>query len=201
MLRFLTHLLQDEETLNRIADEIMALLDKGNEMIPVLEDQLKNVRSAIRNIMKAIEMGVVTRNTKTRLQELEVEEDKMVAAIKKEEAKMTKISKEMILFTLHRYRDLDLKLQKNKERLIDGMVKAIFLYDDRLEFYLSYQDEPISVPTTEELDTMENSSTVNAAGSPKKTHTIRCVSFFVVRDSKGRHQSPDWCKNMPVACF
>lgn len=119
-------------------------------MIPALESQLKHVRSGIQNIMKAIEMGVVTRNTKARLQELEEEEDRLVASIKEEEAKMPKISREMILFTLHRYRDLDLKLQKNKERLIDGMVKAIFLYDDRLEFYLSYQDEPISVPITEE---------------------------------------------------
>ena len=186
VLRFLTYLLHDEETLNRIADEIMALLDKGNEMIPVLEDQLKNVRSAIRNIMKAIEMGVVTRNTKARLQELEEEEDRLVASIKEEEAKMPKISREMILFTLHRYRDLDLKLQKNKERLIDGMVKAIFLYDDRLEFYLSYQDEPISVPTTEELDAMQSSSTVNAAGSPKNNTTQMGGVIFCRRESKGR---------------
>ena len=64
----MTHLLHDEETLNRIADEIMTLLDKGNEMIPALESQLKHVRSGIQNIMQAIEMGVVTRNTKTRLQ-------------------------------------------------------------------------------------------------------------------------------------
>ena len=50
VLAFLTSLLHDEETLNRIADEIMALLDKGNEMIPALESQLKHVRSGIQNI-------------------------------------------------------------------------------------------------------------------------------------------------------
>mgnify|MGYP003290076724 CR=1 FL=1 len=87
----------------------------------------------------------------------------------------------MILFTLHRYRDLDLRLQKNKERLIDGMVKVISLYDDRLEFYLSYQDAPISVPTTEELDTMENSSHVSTAGSPKETNP----NYFVNRNRFG----------------
>ena len=84
----------------------------------------------------------------------------------------------MILFTLHRYRDLDLKLQKNKERLIDRMVKVISLYDDRVEFYLSSQDAPISVPTTEELDTMENSSHVSTAGSPKETNP----NYFVHRN-------------------
>ena len=166
VLAFLVTLLHDEETLDRIADEIMALLDKGNEMIPALESQLKNVRSSIQNIMKAIEQGVVTRNTKTRLQELETEEDKLIASIKEEEAKMPKISKEMILFTLHRYRDLDLHIQKNKERLIDGLVKAIYLYDDKPVFYLSYTDDSAAIPTAEELDTMENSSDVSALSSP-----------------------------------
>ena len=84
----------------------------------------------------------------------------------------------MILFTLHRYRDLDLRLQKNKERLIDGMVKVISLYDDRLDFYLSYQDAPISVPTTEELDTMENSSPVSALVHQKRQ--IRTISYIEI---------------------
>ena len=42
-------------------------------MIPALQSQLKHVRSGIQNMMNAIEMGVVTRNTKARLQELEAE--------------------------------------------------------------------------------------------------------------------------------
>lgn len=166
VLAFLVTLLHDEETLDRIADEIIALLDKGNDMIPALQSQLRNVRSSIQNIMKAIEQGVVTRNTKARLQELETEEDKLIASIKEEEAKMPKISKEMILFTLHRYRDLDLHIQKNKERLIDGLVKAIYLYDDKLVFYLTYTDAPVTIPTAEELNTMENSSDVSALSSP-----------------------------------
>lgn len=180
VLAFLVTLLHDEETLDRIADEIIALLDKGNEMILALESQLKNVRSSIQNIMKAIEMGVVTRNTKVRLQELETEEDRLVAAIKEEEAKMPKISKEMILFTLHRYRDLDMHIQKNRERLIDGLVKAIYLYDDKLVFYLTYTDDPVTIPTAEELETMENSSDVSALSSPKnKNHPKGWFLFFL----------------------
>ncbi len=186
VLAFLVSLLHDEETLDRIADEIIALLDKGNDMIPALQSQLKHVRSGIQNMMNAIEMGVVTRNTKARLQELEAEEDRLIAAIKEEEAKMPKIDKEMILFTLHRYRDLDLHIQKNKERLIDGLVKAIYLYDDKLVFYLTYTDDPVTIPTAEELDTMENSSDVSALSSPKRKPPFWVVFLFAVRESKGR---------------
>lgn len=179
VLAFLITLLHDEETLNWIADEIIALLDKGNDMIPALQSQLKHVRSGIQNMMNAIEMGVVTRNTKARLQELEAEEDRLIAAIKEEEAKMPKIDKEMILFTLHRYRDLDLHIHKNKERLIDGLVKAIYLYDDKLVFYLTYTDDPVTIPTAEELEAMEHSSDVNALSSPKKkSHTIGVGFLF-----------------------
>ena len=148
-------------------------------MIPALQSQLKHVRSGIQNMMNAIEMGVVTRNTKARLQELEAEEDRLIAAIKEEEAKMPKISKEMILFTLHRYRDLDLHIQKNKERLIDGLVKAIYLYDDKLVFYLTYTDDPVTIPTAEELEEMEHSSDFSALSSPKTKPHLSVWFFFL----------------------
>jgi len=193
VLAFLISLLHDEKTLDRIADEIIALLDKGNDMIPALQSQLKHVRSGIQNMMNAIEMGVVTRNTKARLQELEAEEDRLIAAIKEEEAKMPKISKEMILFTLHRYRDLDLHIQKNKERLIDGLVKAIYLYDDKLVFYLTYTDDPVTIPTAEELEAMEHSSDVNALSSPKKEHhPFGWCSFLPYGNRKAVKKTVQW---------
>ena len=59
-----------------MADDVMALLNEDDEMILALEAQLREVQSSIDNIMKAIEKGVVTRTTKTRLEELEAEEEK-----------------------------------------------------------------------------------------------------------------------------
>ena len=108
--------------------------------------------------MRAIEQGIITRNTKEHLLELEAEEDRLVANIQAEEEKLPKISREMILFALHRFSNLNLSIAKNKERLIDGMVKAILLYDDRIVVYLTFKDEPITIPTADELRDMENSS-------------------------------------------
>ena len=109
-----------------MADDVMALLSEENEMIPALEAQLKQVLSSIDNIMKAIEQGVVTRTTRSRLEELEREES-LAANIRAEGDKKPKISKEFILFTLDKFRKLDLRIEKNKERLIDGLVKAILV--------------------------------------------------------------------------
>lgn len=51
-------IIHNEENLCHIADELMALLSKGSELIPVLEVQLKEVRKSIKNVMHAIEQGM-----------------------------------------------------------------------------------------------------------------------------------------------
>ena len=157
--------LNDDKTVSKMADDVMALLDADNEMVLALEAQLKGVRDSIDNIMKAIEKGVVTRSTKARLEELEAEEERITWSIKEEEAKMPKITKEFIIFTLMKFRNLDLRFEKNKERLIDGLVKAIFVYDDYIKVILTFDDNPINIPTTEEIEYMANSSDIQSSTS------------------------------------
>ncbi len=169
--------LNNDKLINDMADDVMALLNEGNEMIPALEAQLKEVRSSIDNIMKAIEKGVITRSTKSRLEELEAEEENLVQSIKAEEAKLPKIRKDFILFTLHKFRNLDLRFEKNKERLIDGLVKAIFVYDDYIKIFLTFDDTPITLPASEEFENMANSSDIGSSVSPKKEHATRRVLF------------------------
>ena len=157
-----------ESVLEGMADDVMALLNEDDEMILALEAQLREVQSSIDNIMKAIEKGVVTRSTKSRLEELEAEEEKITLNIKLEEAKKPRITKDFILFTLHKFRNLDLRFEKNKEHLIDGLVKAIFVYDDYIKLILTFDDKPINIPTSDEIENMANSSDIQSNVSPKK---------------------------------
>ena len=181
----ITSWLSDDKTIDRMADDVMALLSEENEMIPALEAQLKQVRSSIDNIMKAIEQGIVTRTTRSRLEELEREEESLTANIRAEEAKKPKISKEFILFTLDKFRKLDLRIEKNKERLIDGLVKAIIVYDDRFEVFLTFDDTPITIPTSEEIESMKNSSDIASVTPPKRywTNTYFFSGGFAVKCS------------------
>ena len=57
-----------------------------------------------------------------------------------------------ILFALDKFRKLDLRIEENKERLIDGLVKAIIVYDDHFEVFLTFDDTPITIPTSEEIE-------------------------------------------------
>lgn len=176
--------LNNDKLLNDMADDVLALLNEDDEMILALEAQIKDVQSSIDNIMMAIEKGVVTRSTKTRLEELEAEEEKIKWNIQVEEDKRPKITKDFILFTLHKFRDLDLRFEKNKERLIDGLVKAIFVYDDHIKLILTFDDKPIDIPTTEEIEYMANSSDIQSPVSPNviKEQIFNICSFIFISD-------------------
>lgn len=158
--------LNNESLLDKMADDVMALLQEDNEVVLALEAQLKEVRSSIDNIMTAIEKGIVTRTTKNRLEELESEEEQLLRSIRLEEDKAPKITKDFILFTLHKFRDLDLRFEKNMERLIDGFVKAIIVYDDYIKVVLTYDGSPVTIPTSDEIEYMEHSLDIPSLASP-----------------------------------
>ena len=104
-------------------------------------------------------------------------------SIKLEEAKKPKITKDFILFKLHKFRNLDLRFEKNKERLIDGLVKAIFVYDDYIKLILTFDDKPINIPASDEIENMANSSDIQSSVSPKKI-TSELLSSDVIFLSK-----------------
>ena len=179
VIQKITSWLQDDKMISDMADDVMTLLNEGNKILPALEAQLKDVQSSIDNIMSAIEKGVVTRTTKSRLEELEAEEEKIVQSIRAEESKIPTITKDFILFALNKFRTLNLKVEKNKERLIDGLVKAIFIYDNYIKVLLTFDDSPITIPTTDEIEYMANSSDIQSSASPKKDiRTCSGVFFF-----------------------
>lgn len=76
-----------------------------------------------------------------------------------------------ILFALDKFRKLDLRIEENKKRLIDGLVKAIIVYDDHFEVFLTVDDTPITIPTSEEIESMKNSSDIASVTSPKSPAT------------------------------
>ena len=112
--------------------------------------------------------------------DIEAEEEKITLNIKLEEAKRPKITKEFIIFTLNKFRNLDLRFEKNKERLIDGLVKAIFVYDDYIKLILTFDDKPINIPTSDEIENMANSSDIQSSASPKTKRADTQVSALFV---------------------
>ena len=83
---------------------------------------------------------------------------------------------------MDKFRKLDLRIEANKERLIDSLVKCVLLYDDKLVITFNFKNEPVTVPTSEEFDAIEKSSDIEAFASPKQKDTP-CGCPFVFADA------------------
>ena len=168
--------ISDKKTVDGIIKQIMSLLDEENVILPALEQQLKNVQKAIDNIMKAIEAGVFTKTTKTKLEELEREEDDLKEQIECEKLSEPTLTEEQIRFFLGRYLTLDTKIEKNREKIIDDLIGNIIIYrDGRVIITFNYKNEPLTSTLDEIIAAAKGSSDIADVGSPDEQKT----NYFV----------------------
>ena len=176
----LTVILHDEALLSYMADRLLELFEDDNFVIPALEAQLTETRKAMANVMKAIEQGLITKTTKARLEELESEEESLQRSILIEQSKNPQLTKEQILCVLERFRDLDLSIERNRERLVDALVKCIILYDEKIIITTTFRDEPIEIMTSEEVAAVASlGSDIGMVSPPKqKALLTKCFLFW-----------------------
>jgi len=144
------YILQDD-VIEWIANSAMEVLfDAGKEAeIVAMEDELAETRKAVKNIMTAIEQGIFTASTKDRLLELEEEAATLERSITLAKAvtRDKTIDKERLIFSMEQLRDGDVRSAEFQKRLIDTFVKAVYLWDDRIEidYYYTGQQSRVSV--------------------------------------------------------
>jgi hypothetical protein len=116
-----------------------------NDSLPVLKAQLATVEKNIDNMLDAIQDGVYNESTKGRLDQLEERKNELQISIMQEEIGKNFITKEQIIFWLHRFRKIDITDYNQKQHLIDTFVNAIYIFDDRIVFTLNYKDDAKTV--------------------------------------------------------
>lgn len=150
-----TYILQDN-VIEWIADSVIAYQDGGYEedRKKALQRELGDVEKSIKNLIKAIEAGIITESTKDRLNELEeqrarLKEDALI------QSSRHKATREEIIFWLESLRDGDVEDKAYQTRLIDTFIKAIYLYDDKLKIVFSYTKDNAEI-TRALVDDIEN---------------------------------------------
>ena len=133
-------MLADEKIIEGIADMILALQKQENTTLPYLRKQLAEIERGIENMLNAIQKGVVTSSTKKRLEDLEKSREEIEVRIIKEELKTPILTREQILFWLHKFRNMDVTKQEQRQRLIDTFINAVFLYDDKIVLTFNYKE-------------------------------------------------------------
>ena len=137
-------LLSDENTVNEIAHklyEIHEMESKENSTLKQLEKQRTSALNASRNLISALEQGIVTEQTKERLKELEIEICQLDSDIDKEKNRCyTYLSEEDIAEYLHTVICGDTNDIKVRKTIINTFVREILLYNDRVVISYNFSE-------------------------------------------------------------
>ena len=142
-------LLADTELLDLIIEntwQYYLAQDNSQEELRNLNRQLEQTELAIKNLIRAMEAGILTEETKARMDELTTQKAELKASIADRElARGFHLQKEHIAFYLYELRKADHSDREVQKRLIQTFVNAVFVYDDCLKLTFNYSGDKRTV--------------------------------------------------------
>ena len=197
----LIKLLNADGFIDMVADKAVEYQEREHDrtILDALEVRKKENEKAISNMLAAIEAGVVTPTTKSRLVELEAESANIDKGIARENIEAPMVSHDLIVFFLEQFRDADMEDEKHRSRLIQTFINSVYLYDDdKLVLCLNYTDEhgkisKFTLPTMEKAVFKGDSggSSFEPPVAPTNPDYIRVCSLFTTNDCGNfRHTLP-----------
>ena len=117
---------------------------------------------------------MIFESTKERLAQLEKEKRELDMVIIEEQIQRPFLTKDQIRFGIEKFKKLDLSTKDGKQRLIDGFINAIYLYDDKITFTLNYKDGTKTVFLSE-LNSASSGSDLKCITAP--TNQGGCFSI------------------------
>lgn len=158
--------------------------DVRQSEIANLQNEYKQVKKAIANVMLAIDQGIITASTKEHLQELESNRTKLEAKITIAQSEAGKaVTKEELLAYLEHFRAGNIEDKTCQKELFDAFVKAVYLYDDHITLTFDINDgtaEDVKININEiEKNSCESVRLASNVGHhPPKSTTKWCFFFF-----------------------
>ena len=192
MINTITQLLNSEQNIQFLTNAIFNYHQKhsqDNANLKLLEQKRKETYKASQNILKAIEQGIITNLTKSRLQQLENELAELDIEITKEKYKDNSLlTKEEIEQFLRKQVFEDTQNIKIRKLLVNTFVRTVYLYNDKVVILFNYTDSPdkpkFTVEENIETEKQINSALSNTSGSclyphsaPKKATLLIIVVF------------------------
>ena len=120
-----------------------------NLEMATLENRLADVKKSLGNLLKAVEAGIFSETTQTRMAELEAEQRQLTAqlALIKEQADDL-ITKEDVIAALELYQAGDVTQKSFQEALFDTFLVAAYVYDNlvKIVFNLGGKKKQSKVP-------------------------------------------------------
>ena len=67
------------------------------------------------------------------------------------------ITEEQIWYIFDQFRNMDLSMSKQRQRLIDRFLQSIVLFDDRLVISFNYRSQPVTILLDQLIEFINNS--------------------------------------------
>ena len=175
--------------------------------IGLLEDQLKDTQRSIKNLMAAIEQGIITPTTKARLMELEKEQSDIDRKITMAKADVIPVNRDQLVGWLKKLQAGDVHDKKYQAELFDTFLIAVYVYDNpdgqdymKVVFNYAGSKNTVEIPLDPSvIDNVENIETGAVRLSSAQVHHVvaDCISFAttffqkVISHSFRRSSSPN----------
>ncbi len=181
-----------DDVIEWIADSVTEYSRKRKDQsqIALLEKQLAENKKATKNLLTAIEQGIITATTKERLLELETEQAKISARLAVEKSEVPEVDKDDIIVWLESFRSGDITDKKYQSKLFNTFLVAVYLYDNdlKIEFSFTGKRNTIKVPLDASIvdnvdkDSMSECSFKPSYAPPKESQTNTEAIIFMIND-------------------
>lgn len=144
----LVELVHSDEFIGEVADKVMEYQkrEQDRSALTALESRHKDNEKAIGNMMAAIEAGIITPSTKSRLMELEGERANIEKGIARELIAEPRLERDQVVFFLEEFRTGNIEDESYRILLVDTLLNSVYLYDDdKLVLVLNYSGEHCKV--------------------------------------------------------
>ena len=121
-----------DDAIEWIADKTVEYWEKAdrNLQLDSIEGDLAAVQSSISNVMKAIEMGVVTETTRDRLIELEKQRTDLKSKLALAKEEVVHVDRKKLISSLLLFRNGDIHDRQYQEDLFKTFLISAYVYDD-----------------------------------------------------------------------
>ncbi len=174
------NLLPTAENVNILIDKIVQIHESRiskSSTLNVLVSDLSDVNKAIKNILLAIEKGILTNSTKSRLEELENKKKELEENIAKAKSKGRTHITQKDISNYFKY-----SLKQCPETMINLLVNKVTVYTDKIEISLNYTkvDDLKDTPQTILLFNEKITTTRRTRGNGKYTETQKYKVYLQV---------------------
>lgn len=121
-----------DDAIEWIADKTIEYWEEAdrNLQLDSIEGDLAAVQSSISNVMKAIEMGVVTETTRDRLIELEKQRTDLKSKLALAKEEVIHVDRKKLISSLLLFRNGDIHDRQYQEDLFNTFLISVYVYDD-----------------------------------------------------------------------